>query len=286
MDKIEKKQFYGKRDLVSYVVPETVTEIGDWAFARCRRLRWIAIPRGLERIGREAFAECESLVVAYFYEKPWGEILEEALKGNLKGKLEFSGKEAAFGIRALSEKQRTEGELMALALRYFPEVQCVVNAMRAVGKAAWLTVWDEACGYFLRRPDEEGFVPFLAGGEEDYADDGESLIAYCRKARLTKAKMVYQRLLADLVGAEWGFGLTEEMRVFYQAALRENDGNFAVWMGLDGHFREAVELYEAAGLLTQEKIRGLLWQLPEDMVELRALLMGKNAGDFLDGLAL
>ena len=220
------------RNLVSYSVPETVTEIGDWAFARCRKLKRIAIPRKIKRIGREAFAECESLAAAYFYEGHWNEAWDDP---------------------------GTEGELMALALRYFPEVQRVVSAMGAVGKAAWLTVWDEACGHFLQRPDEEGFVPFLAGGEEDYADDGESLAAYCRKARLTKAKMVYQRLLADLVGAEWGFGLTEEMRVFYQAALSENDGNFAVLMGLDGHFREAVELYEAAGLLTQERIREVLW---------------------------
>ena len=267
IDKIEKKQFYGNKELVSYVVPETVTEIGDWAFARCRRLKWIAVPKGLERIEREAFAGCESLVVAHFYEGNW----EETWEGSGKE----SEQEAGLKVRTLSKKQQLEGELMALALRYFPEAQSIVNAMRdktlAAGAAGWLRGWDEACGRFLQRLDEEGFVPFLAGGEEDYADDGESLAAYCREARLTKAKVVYRRLLADLVGAEWGFGLTEEVWVFYQAALRDNDGNFAVLMGLDGYFREAVELYEAAGLLTQEKIRGLLQQLPEDMVELRAL---------------
>lgn len=268
MDKIDKKQFYGDRNLVFYSVPETVTEIGDWAFARCRKLKRIAIPRKIKRIGREAFAECESLVAAYFYEGHWNEAWDDP---------------------------GTEGELMVLALRYFPEVQRVVSGMQeseltvdmaAADASGWIKVWDEACGRFLQRPDEEGFVPFLAGGEEDYEDDGESLAAYCRKVRLTKAKMVYRRLLADQMGAGWGFGLTEEMRLFYHAALRENDGDFAVLMDLEDHFREAARIYEAAGILTQEKIGGLLERLPKDLVELRALLMGKKAGDFLDGLVL
>lgn len=268
MDKINKKQFYGDRNLVSYSVPETVTEIGDWAFARCRKLKRIAIPRKIKRIGREAFAECESLVAAYFYEGHWNEAWDDP---------------------------GTEGELMALAMRYFPEVQRVVSGMQeseltvdmaAADASGWLRGWDEACGRFLQRPDEEGFVPFLAGGEEDYADDGESLAAHCRKAQLTKAKMAYRRLLADQIGAERGFGLPEELRLFYQAALRENDGDFAVFMDLEDHFREAARIYEAVGILTQEKIGGLLERLPEDLVELRALLMGKKTGDFLDGLVL
>ena len=85
-NKIDRKHFFGNRDLVSYVVPENVTEIGDWAFARCRRLRWVAMPMGLERIGKDAFAECESLVAAYIY-------------GGM------SGTDEAFAGGALSEKR-------------------------------------------------------------------------------------------------------------------------------------------------------------------------------------
>ena len=60
---ISRKQFFGQKGLVSYVVREEVTEIGDWAFARCRNLRWIALPKGLKRIGKETFAECEAFSI-------------------------------------------------------------------------------------------------------------------------------------------------------------------------------------------------------------------------------
>lgn len=99
--KIERKQFFGDRNLTSYIVPATITEIGAWAFARCRNLKWIALPRGLKKIGKKAFAECESLVAVYFY---WGKAYSPTGE-------------------TLSKKERLTAGLLAGAFRYFPEVQ-------------------------------------------------------------------------------------------------------------------------------------------------------------------
>src|SRR5262249_2232298 len=45
----------------SYKVPDSVTSIGDNAFADCTRLTAITIPDGVTNIGRRAFCYCENL---------------------------------------------------------------------------------------------------------------------------------------------------------------------------------------------------------------------------------
>ena len=150
----------------------------------------------------------------------------------------------------------------------------------------WLAVWDELCMKFLKQPDEAGFVPFLAGGEEDYTDDGERLAEYCEEVRTLKAKLAYQRLLADRLCMEEGLGFERGRKTFYQAFLRGNDRDFNVLVNLTEHFKEAVELYEAAGLFEQENIGSLIALIPQDKVELRALLVQKRTGDIWDEMRL
>ena len=262
---ISKKQFLGQKGLVSYVVPKGVTEIGDWAFARCRDLRWVAIPGGLKRIGKGAFAECDSLLEVFFYEGEWN----------------------GQGAGSPGQKERMTAGLMAGAFRFFSDVQRLVSGERdPATDEARLAVWDELCVQFLKQPDETGFVPFLAGGEEDYADDGERLAGYCEEVRTVKAKLVYQRLLADRLCAETGLGLEADRKAFYQAYLRGNDRAVTVLMDLTGHFREAVELYEAAGLFEQENIGSLIARIPQDKVELRALLVQRQEGNIWDEMRL
>ncbi|MDY3120847.1 leucine-rich repeat protein [Porphyromonas somerae] len=48
-------------DLVSYVIPDTVTAICDRAFFRCINLTSITLPEGLETIGNWVFCWCKSL---------------------------------------------------------------------------------------------------------------------------------------------------------------------------------------------------------------------------------
>jgi len=50
----------------SYVIPNGVTAIGDWAFDDCGGLTNVTIPDGVTSIGYEAFEECTSLTGLYF----------------------------------------------------------------------------------------------------------------------------------------------------------------------------------------------------------------------------
>ena len=52
-DTIEKKEYLGRGDLVKVELPPQVKTIENWAFAQCVNLREIAIPSGLEHLGKD-----------------------------------------------------------------------------------------------------------------------------------------------------------------------------------------------------------------------------------------
>ena len=53
--------FSGCRSLTDIVIPDSVTNIGDYAFWNCRSLTDIVIPNSVTSIGESAFYECSSL---------------------------------------------------------------------------------------------------------------------------------------------------------------------------------------------------------------------------------
>ena len=54
-------KFIGCRSLTSLVIPDSVTNIGDYAFSSCRSLTDIVIPDSVTNIGDYAFGNCRSL---------------------------------------------------------------------------------------------------------------------------------------------------------------------------------------------------------------------------------
>ena len=48
-----------------YIIPNSVTEIGNDAFSECSNLTSVTIPAGVTKIGNDAFSECSSLTSVY-----------------------------------------------------------------------------------------------------------------------------------------------------------------------------------------------------------------------------
>lgn len=48
-------------DATMIIIPKTVTTIGSLAFSRRSKLKKVQLPEGLERIGRDAFSDCDAL---------------------------------------------------------------------------------------------------------------------------------------------------------------------------------------------------------------------------------
>ncbi|GHT44236.1 hypothetical protein AGMMS49965_19530 [Bacteroidia bacterium] len=62
--KIGNYSFYGRADVVSVVLPASITEIQKAAFYGCSSLTTINIPPGVKKIGKQAFTGCTSLDAA------------------------------------------------------------------------------------------------------------------------------------------------------------------------------------------------------------------------------
>ena len=58
---IKSEAFYGRTDLRSIVIPDSVTEIGYDAFSGCTGLTSIVIPDSVTKIGCDAFSGCTGL---------------------------------------------------------------------------------------------------------------------------------------------------------------------------------------------------------------------------------
>ena len=52
-------------DFTSIVIPDSVQDIGNWAFQNCHNLKSVRIPNGVKRIGNGTFCVCESLEEIY-----------------------------------------------------------------------------------------------------------------------------------------------------------------------------------------------------------------------------
>ena len=53
------------------VIPESVTEIGNYAFSGCKSLKEVVIPNGVTEIGNSVFNSCESLTIIYWSDKAY-----------------------------------------------------------------------------------------------------------------------------------------------------------------------------------------------------------------------
>ena len=73
--KIEARAFFGK-NMNDISIPETVTEIGEFAFANCAKMRWIDLRKGLLTIGESALEGTTALKEIYFagYTTDWSEV--------------------------------------------------------------------------------------------------------------------------------------------------------------------------------------------------------------------
>lgn len=61
IEKIENSAFEKCSRLTEVTLPESVTEIGDYAFAYCINLRKINLPKGIKKLGKGVFYGCKSL---------------------------------------------------------------------------------------------------------------------------------------------------------------------------------------------------------------------------------
>ena len=236
---IPAKEYMNNPGLTDHIIPPDVTCVGEWAFARCKNLHTIHIPAGCA-VSNRAFEKCPSLSEVYIYD------------GSPDNPL------------------RGYPHLLALALRTWDH-EAAVLIDNAADAEALTDHLDSRLFRYINTPDEDGFDPFLAGGEEDYDNTG-ALNDHIRNVRLSKANLIYERLTIKAP-------LSDKLKdaVMEQLISNNPDISFGVLTPQTDHNKPYRDLYFDLGLDKLTDPESLLSIAGND-TKLRAMVLEHNHG--------
>lgn len=152
---IGKKAFLSRKNLRRVTLPETIGEIGDWAFAYCDVLERVILPGKSIRFGKAVFLECSSLA------------------------------------QITTAADSFPAELLAAAVREF-EAYYLLD-MTDAGSEEWLKKWDAKLVSIMKASDQDGYSKQVLCGEEDYGST--DMEAYTSGRRKRKVRLALLRCL-------------------------------------------------------------------------------------------
>lgn len=249
--RVEKKAFLSKKNLRKIFLPDTVEEIGDWAFAYCDSLEQVELPEREIRFGKVIFLEC-------------GKLKRLAIRG----------------------KGRSVAALLAAAVTT-AEAYHLLD-IREAGSEEWLKRWDARMLTVLGTSDQEGYSKQVLCGEEDYGST--DLAAYMSRRRKVKVRLLLLRLLySDCLPPQ--IRETAQAYLCAHTKGCENEETWRVLLEEHGDDREYYELFAELGCLTEENLEDVLTDIGEEHPEMKAFFLrhkGEKMGytDFFEELEL
>ena len=240
---VERKAFLSCKTIRSITLPDTIEEIGDWAFAHMEQLRNITIPCSLPNRGKELFLGCRRL----------REIV-------LNGTEEECAQRASQGI----------GRMLALAVTILHDY--FLFDPTNVGKEDWVKRWDEKLLALLALDDLDGFEELWTCGEEDYEGKDYDIKSYPVEKRKMKLRVVYFRLLHS-------YKLSDVIKnTLMEYLCRHTKGTDApeAWeLIVEEHCSELeyYRIFAEAGGITEDNFAGILEDIKDNDAEIKAFLL-------------
>lgn len=258
---IGSKAFLSCKTVERLVLPGSVEQVEDWAFAHMKQLGEIVLPVREIVFGKQVFLGCDNLERVVLYEADkWAEHDETC------------SIEEMFGL----------DRLRASMFRFFPQESLVhLEKMRdAGGQRQWLSLYDEALEIFLRKPDDDGFEPAFIGWF-DVEDVDDQKQGYILKRRSDKVELVFQRLVC-------GEEPVEQFREYLHSMIVEHAEH--VWkLFIENPYYgcniEYFKIWQHSGGLERSTAQKLLAELPWEEPEIRGYLMKQLQSDDKDYFA-
>jgi len=248
---IEKKAFLSRKQLRSVVLPVTVKQLGDWAFAHCDRLEEITFPHRDVILGKAVFLSCHNLQ-----------------RLNIEGQ----GEDLA-ALLAAAVVQADAPYLLDL---------------QEAGSQEWLAKWDARMLAILEGDDMEGYSKQILCGEEDYGST--DVEAFVREKRKQKVRLLFIRLLHP-IGLEEAVQRRLETYLRDHTKGAGSDEAWQILRLEHAEEASYHHLFADLGCITEENFADLLAEVGEDCPQLRAFLLRYKeemlqSKDFLTGLEL
>ncbi len=242
----------GDKRIIRETVPPDTKRIWEWAYANCKNMTEIFLPAGCE-VCDNVFYGCDSLNRVCIYDKTASDT--EPVPRNISPEL------LALSIHARSD-----------------EVHDLIKCS-CVDKE-FIRAFDEHISRYVREPDDNGFEPFLAGGEEDYEDASKEEERFVLNRQKTKVTMIYERmLLAD------SFPIPEDIYAACVSYLKDHNPVPAFLILTDAplHRNDYRKIYFDL-LLDKDVLSETLLELAQNDTMLRAKILASGGDGLLSFL--
>lgn len=263
---IAAKAFLSCKTIERLEIPDTVSRIGDWAFAHMKNLEELVVPFHELIYGKKLFLDCHRLKKITVRN---GTTKEEGMPYLL-----------ASAVTVLERPELWQPECAGAQERY----------------GQWLAAYDKALAEYLDTAEEEGFEPVFIGWFH-VEDIDEQMPRHLEKRRREKVQLILQRLrYSEYLSQELKQRLMEYLAAHMPDGSERKEHTVVVDVICDrkAEYRNQVcywKILQESGCLNRDNIQYLIEQLqdasPEVMAYLVQLLQEKNAdNDFFLGLEL
>ena len=249
---VKAKAFLSCKTVEKLILEDSVTVIGDWAFAHMQNLHTLVLPVHEITLGKKVFLDCEKLK----------EIQIRNDESGNPGTPFFM----ASAVRVLKKEELCRPEM----------------AGRSASHREWLKAYDSELLHFIQEEDAEGFEPVFIGWFH-VEDTDEQIPRYVRKKREEKVELILQRLLyPEYLSGEDRALLEQYLREHMPYGSRAEEHtvvfdmicNPSMEYGTDIAY---MKILEKAGCLTKETISLLMEQMEEAAAEITAFLLKNQA---------
>lgn len=240
---IEKKAFLSCKTIREINLPDTIKEIGDWAFAHTEQLRIITVPHHVLNCGKELFLGCKRLK----------EIMLDASTQETELR-------ASQGL----------GRMLAMAVTVLHDYFLFDPV--EVGSDAWVQRWDEKLIGLVKLDDLDGFEELWTCGEEDYEGKDYDIKSYPVEKRKMKLRIVYFRLLHP-------YKISEQVDAALKEYLRKHTKGTntpEAWEIIVEEHQDELKYYKIfteAGCVTTDNFDSLLSDMEQAGAEIRAYML-------------
>ena len=274
---LTKKTFLSRKHLRKVILPDTLEEIGDWAFTYCTNLESVWLPKKEMKLGNRIFMECPNIHRIYTYEpgvarddfgrKQHGNRTSEEQQENRK-----------------SEEDQWAALLAAATLML--DAEYLVNFTEA-GSVEWIRKWDARMNGVLDMDDSEGYTRMILCGEEDY---GTNIDEFIKNKRKSKVRLALIRLMNPI-------GLSEENEEKLKGYLIshtkgcDSEESWEVLLKEYGHEQEYFQLFADIGCINEQNFDAILIDMSAEYAEMKEFLIRyktekMESTDFFDSLSL
>lgn len=273
VNKIGKKAFLSRKNLLKITLPGTIEVLEEWAFANCSNLQKVVLPKKKMEFGKGIFSRCDSL---------------QEICAVTEGEKEtaYRGKVAVNSDGNVENPQNNLHPWTLLGV-----VPVLMNAEYLLTpweaeETQWIEKWDARMLNILNAEDDEGYSKEVLCGEEDLSASYEEFV---EKKRQMKAQLAFIRLMNP-------YCLQEEIRNQLLSYVREHTKGCeseAAWEVVKQHGDEKAyfEIFTETGCLTEKNFDTVLEDLGQYHAEMKAYFIrykenNMKKQDFFDTLSL